>query len=240
MKCILCAPFMWLLGKVCGSPCPNIWEDFWQRASDWDNEQIDDWAIWEADPKKDAFLEARGLLKSDPKRGFDALLVLAEQGSVLGMAEVGRCFFEGIGVPSDPERGEHWFGRACDGGSQYALLHLAEHYARLRDFDKCYQVALRGHERAFVPAVYLLGWVVLARSKTRAGRLQARPSIEWAAEQGSLAAQWRLSNASIRGRFGAREIPRGVILTYRLGRRLLDLESAVTKDGASSPAAPTA
>lgn len=240
MNCVLCTPFKWLCEKVSGSPCPNVWKGFWRRASDWDNEQIDDWAIWDSDPKKDAFSKARDLQEIDPRRGFDALLALAEQGSVFSMAEVGRCYFEGLGVPADPQRGEHWFRRACDGGSQYALLHLAEHYARLRDFAKCYEVALQGHERAFVPAVYLLGWAALAQAKTRAKRLQARPSLQWAADQGSFAAQWTLSNASIKGRFGVREIFRGLVLRYRLARRLQDLEGATTKELAQSPTARTA
>ena len=164
--------------------------------------------------------EALTLLDRDPKQAFDLLLPLAEQGSVWSMLHLGLCYRKGLGVTADVAKAEYWYGRGYAAGSEWALLA----YAYLLDLrgalELCEEVFRAGARKGWAPAMYLLADFLLKRRKGRPALSEARDLLERAAQQDYPGAQFILAQRMTQGRFGIREMRRGMALMLAYWKRV--------------------
>ena len=186
----------------------------WEHFSAWDYAQTNDRAVWENDPHTDDLAEAAALINDDPNAGFKRFLALAEAGSIWAMAWVGYCFYLGHGVARDAGRAEHWYRRSCEAGCTRAILDLGRVLARRGDFAGAADVFSQGVADDWAPALFWAAQYRLKRPTTRKSREEARALLERAVAKGSPAAQFVLELSLARGRFGVREIPRGLRLLW--------------------------
>jgi TPR repeat protein len=238
MNCVLCAPFRWLCGKI-SAGCAETDAAVRARLRAWDYAQANDWEVWDRDPEKDRMLEAYQLRAADPQAAFARLLMLAEQGSVWSMLNVAAYYEVGIGVEADPIRQEEWLRRAFEGGSEQALLRYAWICRQRGDFARCEELYAVGAARDWAPALYGLAWYRLRRSKSRETLDEVRSLLERAVAKGSLAAQRHLARLMLKGSYGLRHIPEGLILaidTIKKTTALLE-EDTTTEERPSSPEA---
>jgi TPR repeat protein len=238
MDCVFCAPFKWLCG-VLNAGCAEMNAAVRKRLLDWYYTQANDWEIWERDPEKDRMKEAFRLFPGNREAGFQLLLELAENGSVWSMLSVAKYYESGNGVLPDPERMEHWFKRAFEGGSQNAQLRYTRILGLRLELAKCEEVLSVGAANDWAPALYWLARYRLRRSRSRETLTQVRPLLERAAAKGSLAAQKHQAQLMLWGRYGLRDIPRG----FRQGKdavekmtALLDEDTAPSESERSAPA----
>jgi len=176
---------------------------------DWDYAQIDDWALLNADPNKELAKEAIARIGTAPEKSVQALLDLAERGSIWGMLWMAWCYHTGIGVPSDHAKSEDWERRGFEAGSQRALLYYGKLKASQRDFDACEAIFSVGAANDWAPAQYWLACARFWKSRSRATLRRIRPLLESAIARGSPAAKWFLGFYMARGWCGLRDIPAG-------------------------------
>lgn len=220
MKCIACAPFRWVLGKL---DVPNCYDGFSDDAATWDDAHATDRKLWDGDPDRDRIREAERLLELEPERAFGILVRLAEQGSVWSMLKVGQCYYHGRGVEIDFEEGGHWYTQAAQNGSEHAQLYLGRHYFKQGEIDECETIFAAGVANDWAPALYWSGWCQLQRTWTRESAAKARQLLMRAAALGSPAAELAFAQNLMNGRFGLREIPRGMKLKWAFCQKRLAL-----------------
>lgn len=206
------APFRWLRMKL-GLPSQA---EIWKLGTDWDLAQCNDLEVWESDPFNDRMRDAFPLRRNDPEAGFLKLLELAELGSVWSMVHVAACYDAGRGVAADAAQAEEWYGRAFASGCDFALLNYAKHLISRGDRDAAEAAYRVGVARDWAPALFWLAQSRTKRSKSRKTVLEVRPLIERAAALGSPNAKRVLSRNLAQGRYGLREIPRGLSLVWEL------------------------
>lgn len=68
------------------------------------------------------------LQKKEYGEAYDALLSAAEKGLAAAQCELGYMYAEGLGVPQDPEKSEHWYRMAAIQGDGSALVSLGFMY----------------------------------------------------------------------------------------------------------------
>jgi TPR repeat protein len=195
----------------------------------WEFSQVNDRTIWDREAEQGRLREAHAVRERDPPAAFALLLDLAEQGSVWSMMQVALGYHAALGVPRDMARAEEWYRRASEGGSQRALLE----YIRLlwRRSDAARGEATLGGSAGddWAPALYWRARFRLLRSKTPRRTLkEVRPLLERATELGSPAARRLLAAEMSLGRFGIREIPKGMRMVWKNSRA----EHAAWKAGA--------
>jgi TPR repeat protein len=209
----------------------RIWE--WFRS--WDFKQTNDGDVWNNESGRADIDEALEIWKTDKTLGFQLYLALAEQGSVFCMGKVAYLYWLGIGVSADVERAEFWNRRAFERGSTRAMLEYAKLLAARGDFRGAEAVYEKGAADGWAPAQFWLAWYRLKRSDTRQMWLRVRPLLESAAAQGSPAAQRELGRALSVGRFGIREIPRGLKLFTAWNNRALERLKQLAEDSTTQP-----
>jgi hypothetical protein len=187
---------------------------------DWDDQQINDQSLIEADPHKDEVNDAVELLKNAPEKGFEALLDLAQLGSIWSMVHVGFCYATGEGVVADLGQSEDWYRRAFEGGSQWALLVYGRRQYAKHDFDKCEAVFSVEAAGDWAPAQYWLACARIKKSRRRATLRQVRPLLESAMEKGSPAAKWILGYYMSWGWLRLRDIPTGIKMVWQFGNEI--------------------
>jgi len=233
---LLGAPIEWLRAKV-GALSNDAHGRRWRA---WETAQVDDQELWKKDPHANKAAKAFALHDIDWPRAFPMLLDLAQRGSVWSMTRVAYCYFRGLGVSPDLVEAENWYRRAYEAGSQRALLDYGRLLARRGEFVRREAVYRAGAARDWAPASYLLARLLIERSNTPKAYLEARPLLERAAVQGSPAAKWWLARYMARGRFGIREIPRGIRLAIDYSKELRaepDREITIGSDDQGSQAA---
>jgi TPR repeat protein len=204
------APLDRLVVKTGG---PSIAEKLKHR-SKWNFLNSNDRIIWEREPKKDRLEEAFALREKNPEAGFALLLELAEEGSTWAMIHVGWAYSNGLGVTVDTSKAEVWYRRAFECGSQSALLNYL-HYLWPRGEVELREDALnRGVAINWAPAIYWLAVSRIQRSQSRRTLQEARPLLERAAELGSPQARQLLASEMSLGRYGLREVPRGIRMMW--------------------------
>jgi len=178
----------------------------------WEYAQGNDWELLDADPLKDAAKASATLVDTSPDEGFARLLDLANRGSLFSMNYVAWCYGAGMGVAKDQDQAQAWSQRAYEGGSDRGLLDHGAYLVSTGRSDEAEKVYEAGWARGFAPAVYRLARIRLKATLPLAKRLAWKPSLEWAAAAGHPAARFVLSKYLLRGWFGVRGIPRGVML----------------------------
>jgi TPR repeat protein len=198
----------------------------------WDYAQANDLEIWTADPNKDELRKAIALRKIDPENGFRQLLRLAESGSVWGMLETGVNYRDGAGATLDRQRAKEWEKLASENGCQTALLVYCTMLMTDGDLDGAIKALRIEAAKDWPPALYWLSVCRSRQSRSRKTMLEVRSLLERAAALGSPGAQRNLAIYMAKGRFGLREIPRGLRLLFRFARKMvsaIDAEEAERK-----------
>ena len=64
------------------------------------------------------------------KKVFESYLEMAQQGSLIGIYEVGNCFYYGVGVEQNIEESLKWYKLAAEGGHNAAVNQINEMFLR--------------------------------------------------------------------------------------------------------------
>jgi TPR repeat protein len=209
--------------------CERVRQRFWRHSDAWERTLSSDWEVSskETDQAREALNAAAAMRETDPA-ALQLYLEAAEAGSVFAMGRVGWQYWTGTGTAPDLAKAQDYYRRAIEGGSWMATIHYAKLLDELGHRDTCDQVLEDGVAVGFVPAYFWLAWLRYKRSRTRKACREVRPLLEYAARAGHPGARRKLSQWMLLGRFGPREIFRGVLLNFRLAREYAD-EGA--KDG---------
>ena len=182
------------------------------RDIDWDYQQADLQPGSEDDDLRDRLTQAHALFAVDAGSGFEAFHELANERSPHAINMMGELYLRGLGVPQDRQEAERWFRWASELGWRRGVLNYGRALVRRRDLDAAEAVFAASAKDDWAPASYWLAWVQLRRSWGRKALARARPLLERALEQGSPAARLLLGGLLIMGRYGLREVPRGLRL----------------------------
>jgi TPR repeat protein len=167
-------------------------------------------AIFAAEADSTRLREIHEMSRGRPAEALAEFLPLAEGGSVWSMIQVGYAYEAGRGAPIDRVRAEEWYSKAYEGGSDFGLLRVAILAFRRGDIAKARTVLDVGVGQGLTRAMDYLAWVELRLSGKEETRRQARALYEQAIASGDFAARMSYARAMARGRFGWREIPKGV------------------------------
>jgi TPR repeat protein len=174
--------------------------------------------------------QAAAMSETDPAT-LQLYLEAAEAGSVIAMGRVGWQYRTGTGTAPDLAKAQEYYRRAIQGGSWTATIHYARLLDELGHYETCDQVLADGVALGFVPSYFWLAWLRYKRSKTREVCREVRPLLEYAARAGHPGARRKLSQWMLLGRFGPREIVRGVFSSFRLAH---EYAGEVAKDEAEA------
>jgi TPR repeat protein len=205
----------WFLARFGLPSRESITKFVWEKFSEWDYARADecDAAIWDEAPDIDQARAAIAMLQTDPVEAFQQLLSLADRGSLSGMGQVAYCYYSGkYGVLRDTSRGEEWYRRAYEAGSQRALLSYARVLAARKEYHLRKAAYLAGDAKGWASATFGLAMCLRERAKTPTTLAEVRRLLEKAQDQGSPAATFILSRLYMKGRFGLGHIPRGLLM----------------------------
>ncbi|MFA6117035.1 MAG: hypothetical protein WC729_23760 [Sphingomonas sp.] len=118
----------------------------------------------------------------------------------------------GTGVPPDFEQAQEYYRRAISGGSWMATIGYARLLALHGHYDHCEKLLEDGVGSDFIPAYFWLAWFRHERSPGGKARRAVKPLLEYAADKGHPGAKIILGRWLTIGKFGIREIPRGIRL----------------------------
>lgn len=185
-------------------------EELWHAVSPFVSAQDNTNALRDADPNPERLAEAAALRDSRPTEAFRQFVEMAADGSVWSMLNVAIAYERGDWVPCNESRAEYWYRRAWKGGSDAAMLRLAELMLRSGRLDEA-ETILAPAVAASVPvALRLLADIRLHAPRTPPGVVQGGALLERAVALGDFGAGLKLARLMARGRFGLRHIPAGI------------------------------
>ena len=182
-----------------------------QRDYDWDYDQAD-LLTWDGEPDGERLWDALTLRKTDPVEALSVLLVLADENSAGAMNAIGEDYYWGRVDPIDRVAGEAWFRRAFEHGSRRGLLNLGKALIWRGDLDEAEAAFQVGADAEWAPAFYWLAQIQLRRPKRRNRMSTVRLLLQRALDGGSPAARVQLGSFMTAGRYGLKNIPRGLQL----------------------------
>lgn len=190
---------------------------FWQSNEDWERERSNETEILarETDQSWDLIQQASKLDDSDPAAAFRLYVNAAEAGSVWALETVGIRYWNGSGVVTDLVQAKNYYRRAAAEGSWMAQIHYARLLSELQQHDECENVLGDCLASDFIPAYYWLARLRYDRCQTRTVANEIRPLLMKAAENGHPGSEVMLSKMMFTGKFGLREIPRGLLMIWR-------------------------
>ncbi|MFA6968539.1 tetratricopeptide repeat protein [Bosea sp. (in: a-proteobacteria)] len=213
MKCLLCR-------YLIGSADPGWIERVENELATLRNAGANSDAIFERESDPERLRRAHDLWDLDPKRAFDVFLNLAQGGSVWSMAAIGWAYETGTGTPFDSRQADEWYRRACEGGSDAALLGRARLARMHGDPASAEDILKMGVARGLPQATRRLADLKLTFDRTARGRATAYALLDQACAKGDQVACHDLARAMAKGRFGPRYLARGFLTIWRLGREL--------------------
>lgn len=236
MTCKLCE---WL-GKLLGVDARAECASFWGKVEDWDRAQSNEWDLWcgNSEAARELVDQAYAVHGTDREAALRLYLEAAEAGSVFAMEMAGWYNEVGIGTAADFGRAQELYHRAVCAGSWTATIRSATLHAHHGYHDYSDQVLEDGVKSDFIPAFFWLAWFRYKRSKSRETCREIRPLLERAAAEGHPAAGLLLARLMLLGKFGVRDIPRGLRLLGKEAWR--PLPEPFASDVPSLPAAASA
>jgi hypothetical protein len=195
-------------------------DDLRHQYTNWDYSQANSEALWAAEENQEALQAAMLMRENDPTSALVALRELADAGSAIAMNEVGEIYHWGRGVGVNEGEAEVWLKKACLAGSQRALLTYGRLLLRQGCLFEAEAVFKAGADAGWPPAIYWLASTQLRLQQKSRARSDTKRLLEMAVAMGHPAARWKLGRAMAWGRFGLRDIPRGMsmIFSYALER----------------------
>lgn len=175
----------------------------------WDYAEASRQVDWDAEADLDALRAAMALRATDSEAAFQALLELAEAGSVVAMVEVGESFFWDRREAGGVEQAEKWLRLADQLGSRRALLSYGTLLLWERDLLGAEAVFSKGAAADWSPAIFRLAKLRLDHPRGPDARAEGFHLLERATAMGHPAAKRRLGREMALGRLGWRNIIRG-------------------------------
>jgi TPR repeat protein len=218
--------------------CERYWARLWARSDAWERAHPYVAGGWSAEtaPNRELMDRAYDLWGSDPDAAFKLFLEAGEAGSPWALDIVARQYEDGGLVDADAAAAERYYRRAIEAGSWPATID----YARLLDgqgrHGECDEVLEGGVSTGFDPAFFWLARLRYERRPTRKTCREVRPLLEHAAGKGHPLAQAMLFKWMSLGRFGLREIPKGIAMGLRWAARI-DREEQEDAERAAAAAA---
>ena len=220
MKCRLCA---WLCDRFC--PPETGSSALWRAAHDWEEEYAADWEPAEEDDEiRDRWEEAKALLDENPAAALAIHRELAEGGSPFSMLRAGWHHETGRGTEVDAAAAEDFYRRALCAGSWKGTLYYARLLFRRGAHDKWPSTLGDGVDKGFVPSFFWLAWYSYEHSPSARTAREVRHLLEAAGEAGHPGARLALARWTALGKFGLREIPRGVRMLRGIFRSQVEAE----------------
>ncbi len=153
-----------------------------------------------------AYQEAKAVLYDEDaswveqEEAVHTLECLWEEGLTVAAHQLGKCYWDGLGVIPDDEQAERWFRRSAQMGndfSQYALGKLLQEQGRIQEALPWYkQASTQGNQYAN----YRLGKLYLAGKDVPKNMEKAVRYLTAAAEAGNPYAQYILGKLYLMGR----------------------------------------
>jgi tetratricopeptide (TPR) repeat protein len=156
---------------------------------------------------------------------FEMYRVLAESGSVSVQLRVAWMLQTGCGVKSNSDEAYHWYLQAAESNSPEALFYIG----RFKRAEKQYEQALQYFEASarqnYAPSIYQLGVMYELGEGVDADINKAFTYYDHAATMGHLRAQRDKAVFMLKGKFGLRRIPEGLLMLLRFFRNSIKLIS---------------
>lgn len=178
--------------------------------------------------------EAESLREEHPAVALAIHLELAEAGSAHSTIMAGWYHQTGRGAEQDNAAAEEFYRRALCMRSWRATILYAKLLFKRGAHDKWPSTLQNGVDNGFIPSFFWLAWFRYKQSPSRRTAREVRPLLETAAEAGHPGAKAILVRWTMSGKFGLREIPRGL----RMARELLQsqIDSENTDEGTAEKA----
>ena len=167
---------------------------------------------WDREPDLDALRRLMDRQATAPAQTLVGLEALAGRGSTMSMVYLAHAYRNGIGTGVDPVRSREWFERAAAAGSLLASYELGWIHWGAKDYEKAHGVLSTGIARGYPPALYLSATMYADGQGVPVDVERARELLEVAVAHGHVFAKRNLGVLLIKGRFGLRQIPRGLLL----------------------------
>jgi hypothetical protein len=205
MICRLCT---WFCDRFCPPQASS--KAIWRASHDWDESYAADWEPAEGDEIRERWALAKSLLDEDPAAALAIYHELAERGSPFAMLWAGFLHETGRGTKPDAAAAEEFYRGALCAGSWKATLGYARMLFKRGAHDKWPSTLQDGVDNGFIPAFFWLAWYQYERSPTSRTARQMRRVLEAADRAGHPGAELLLARWTAAGKFGLREIPRGL------------------------------
>jgi len=206
MRCRFCS---WLCDRFCS---PDVRKIISSRASyEWEEGFAADWEPEEADDAvRNGWHEAAALKDRDPAAALAIHVKLAEGGSVFSMLKAGYYYSAGCGTEKDLPAAEEFYRRALCAGSWRATIRYADLLFKRGAHDEWRATLSDGVQKGFIPSFFWLAWYSYKLSPKGRTAREVRYLLETAADAGHPSARLTLARWHASGKFGVREIVRGV------------------------------
>ena len=199
----------WTLGRTRGcAACAN----FLRETEEYQREK----------PYHAALQRAQAWRGTDLARAFAAYYELAERGSWNAMLQLGRAYRIGEGVARDPAQAEIWYRRVTDesqcdfkAAALYQLGWLSEDRHDDKEAHDWFQ---QSADLGYLPSLCHLGYQYWHGQGVEVQLERARVLFTEASERGHILATRHLAILLMSGRFGMREVLRGIGLFVRMAR----------------------
>lgn len=156
--------------------------------------------------------DAYALLSTDTPRALMELEDLAKSGSVTSMGYLGKTYKDGS--YADPVKAERWLIAAYERGSLNAALSLGGIYYRQGSFDLAEKMFTDGALNGNGAAMYWLARIYMRGRVTEEKYSKIKDLLEDATAQGQIRAKNSLAFLLMKGRYGIKNVPRGVYLYF--------------------------
>lgn len=154
--------------------------------------------------------DAYALLAADPRRGVAELEELAGRGSVMSMLYLAQTFQQG--PLADPGKTESWYRAAYEADSLNAVFGLGGFYYRENNYAEAEKVFREGASRGDGLSMYWSASVYTVAPGNTDRSHEIRDLLERSMRLGQVRAKNSLGFLFMKGRYGVRNIPRGVFL----------------------------
>jgi TPR repeat protein len=201
----------------------------WDHSHNWESWAGGEVDFWWDQPDSEQLMAVAKLSETDPVAAFQGYRELAEKGCVHAMIWLGNCHRYGLGTEPNYDQAHDSYSLAIAEGSWIATRDIAGLLFDNGNFAECEKYLEEGIQCDFIPAYFWLAWYRIARSNTQDTFDQARPLLEHAAAEGHPHAEKYLAALLAKGKFGIREIPRGMTLLRDALRRFTEYEEAEEK-----------
>jgi TPR repeat protein len=154
--------------------------------------------------------EAYELLSTDREHALAPLEELAGRGSVLSMLYLAQTY--GAEPGGDRAKAEKWYRLAYERGSSTALFALGSLYYRERNYDEAEKIFKDGASKNDGVSMYWLASTYVVDTRHTGKSAEIKELLERSMALGQVYAQHDLGLFLLKGRYGLKNIPRGLYL----------------------------